>query len=77
METVLAATAEYLVEYAGGMLTIARRSDGHCIAFTGRRVAGEFRDCLKTHSPERVIACYIRMAPGAWAPLYKPEGMPA
>jgi hypothetical protein len=75
--TILAQTSEYLVEYESGMLTIARYSDGHCLAFTGKRVAGEFRDCLRTHPPERVVATYIRIARGAtWQPLYKPECMP-
>jgi len=79
--TLLAETSEYLVEYeryAGGMITIARYSDGHALAFTGKRVSGEFRDCLRTHSPETVIQTYIRMAKGMkieWSPFYSPSKM--
>ncbi|WP_419902091.1 hypothetical protein [Kiloniella sp.] len=76
--TILAETQDYLVEYETGLLTIARYSDGHCIGFKGRRVAGEFRDCLKTHSPERVVETFIKAAgPNPkWGPLYKPHKMP-
>lgn len=77
---VLASTASHFVEHgrsgsSGPVLFIVRRTDGHCIAMTaGRRAVGEFRDCLRTHSAERVIACYLRMAESAgckWSPLYK------
>jgi hypothetical protein len=75
--TILASTADYLVEYEAGMLTIARRYDGNCIGLTGRGIAGQFRDCLKTHGAERTIQTYIRMVPGAtWQPLYKPGCVP-
>jgi hypothetical protein len=74
--TVLAKTTDYLVEYESNMLTIARYSDGHCLALTGRGIAGEFRACLKTHAPDRVIQTFMRMIPDAtWRPLYKPERM--
>lgn len=74
--TILANTAEYLVEFEARILTIARRTDGHCVALSGRGIAGDFRDCLKTHSPERVIETYLRLCRGIpWEPLYKPERM--
>lgn len=75
--TVLAQTDDYLVEYERPLLTIARFSDGHCLGFEGKRVAGEFRGCLKTHPAERVIETYIRMVGPQpnWEPLYKPDVM--
>lgn len=78
--TVLASTPDHLAEYEAGarLLTITRRTDGHCVALTGARVAGEFRDCLRTHAPERVIQTFLRIAGGAgadWTPLYKPEAV--
>ena len=72
--TVLAKTETHLAEYtrhAGGLLTIARQ-DGKCIGLSGKKIAGDFRDCLKTHTPQQVIDCYLKMAPKAeWKPLYK------
>lgn len=74
--TILASTPDYLVEFEAGMLTIARRVDGHCVAMRGRGIAGDFRDCLKTHSPERVIQTYLRICPRpVWSPLYVPDRM--
>lgn len=73
--TILANTAAHLVEFECGFLSIHRRSDERHLALTGKRIAGDFRACLKTHPPERVIATFIRMAgPGVtWhAPMYKP-----
>lgn len=75
--TILAETKDYLVEFEARLLTISRYSDGHCKGYSGKRVAGEFRDCLKTHTPERVIDLYLKMFRGQdWQPLYKPERMP-
>ena len=76
--TVLASTTEHLVEYEAGFLSIARRSDGHCKALKGKGIAGQFRACLKTHSPERVTECFLRMARNQeWQPLYKAGRVPA
>lgn len=61
--TILARTDDYCAEYESGLLTIVRRTDGAFKAFSGRRVAGEFRDCLKTHTPERVFEVWIKMFP--------------
>lgn len=76
--TILAYTSEYLVEYTipgGGLLTIARHGDGHCKGLIGQGIAGEFRDCLKTHSPAKVIEVFLKMALNAeWRPLYKVGG---
>jgi hypothetical protein len=75
--TILAITEDYLVEYESGLLTISRYTDGYCLGFSGRRVAGEFRDCLKTHTADKVIETYIKIARGAqWEPMYKPHRMP-
>jgi len=75
--TILAMTDDYLVEYESGILTISRYSDGYCKACKGKRVAGDFRDCLKTHSVEKVIDVYLKMiAKFPWQPLYKPSRMP-
>jgi hypothetical protein len=77
--TVLAKNHDYIVEFeptGQRLLTIARRSDGYCLAFTGARVAGEFRDCLKTHDLERIVQTYERIARGVWRPLYKASAMP-
>lgn len=75
--TILAKTPDYLVEFEANMLTIARYSDGHCIALQGKGIAGEFKACLKTSPVERVIEVFIKMVSGAaWQPLYKPARMP-
>jgi hypothetical protein len=83
--TVLAITDAYLVEFESGQLTIARYSDGHCLAIEGKGIAGQFRACLRTHEPARVVETFISIAnrikgpsgkPGEWQPLYKPERMP-
>ena len=74
--TVLANTAEHLVEFEDGILTIARRTDGHAIGLQGKNIAKNFLDCLKTHSPERVIQTFIRLnGHQEWQPLYKPHKM--
>jgi hypothetical protein len=66
-----------LAEFEAGILTISRYSDGHCKGMRGRGIAGEFRACLKTHSPKRVIEVYLMMArKQPWQPLYKPGWMP-
>lgn len=75
--TILAITEKYLVEYESRILTISRYSDGHCLSFAGRRVAGEFRDCLKTHTAEQTVETYIKIARNKpWEPMYKPHRMP-
>jgi len=73
--TILASTRDHLVEYEAGMLTIARRTDGNCIALQGRGIAGQFRACLKTHSAERTIQTFISLG-ATWRPLYKPRCVP-
>lgn len=75
--TVLACLPDYLAEYEarGRLLTIARRSDGQCVAFTGPGIAGLFRDCLRTHGAARTVATFIRWARDDWRPLYKPAGI--
>lgn len=75
--TTLAETPYYLVEYdqwAGHrLLGITDKFTGLCKTMTSDRIAGEFRDCLRTHSPERVIQTYLRLAANLpWEPTYKP-----
>lgn len=76
--TILTITQDHLVEFEAGILTIARYSDGHCVALKGKGIAGQFRACLKTHEPVRVVQTFLRIAERkqAWQPLYKPERMP-
>lgn len=75
--TVLAQTEDHLAEFEFGALTISRYTDGHCIALAGKGIAGQFRKCLKTHAPERVIKTFLRIDPKAeWQPLYNPSEMP-
>lgn len=78
--TILANTRMHLVEFESGVLTISRRSDQWHLAMTGKRIAGDFRDCLKTRPAELVVATYIRLAQQVgitWQPsLYKPGMLP-
>lgn len=77
--TILANTPDHLVEYDAGMLIIHRRSDEKYMALRGRGIAGQFRDCIKTHGAERTIATYTRIAgpnPTWHEPMYKKGRMP-
>lgn len=78
--TILANTKAFLAEFENGVLTITRRSNGLHIAFQGERVAGEFRDCLKTHDADTVCETYGRIwgFGRGWLPcLYKQGRIPA
>jgi len=72
--TILAETDAYLIEYEAGTLTVARYSDGHCLVVPYERAAGMFRDCLKTHSIERTIECFIRMGEAAYRRMTSKPG---
>lgn len=77
--TILANTPEYLVEFEAGILTISRRSDCMHVALEGRGIAGQFRECLKTHDANRVVQTFLRMPRGPlnWLPpLYRDGCMP-
>jgi hypothetical protein len=77
--TILANTPEYLVEFEARVLTISRRSDGMHVALEGRGIAGQFRECLKTHEPNRVVQTFLRITgkPLTWLPpLYRAGRMP-
>ena len=75
--TILARTADYLVEFECGYLTIVRYSDGHCKAWKRSGIAGEFRDALKYRPASQVIGVYLKMMRNAeWEPLYKPHRIP-
>ncbi len=73
--TVLANTKHYLVEYDQSpvaLLSIVHVESGKAVSLTGKRVAGEFRDCLKTHTADRVIETFIKLGGNDWRPMYKP-----
>ncbi len=75
--TVLAETENYLVEYdqcgSFRMLTITDKWNGFAKSLFGPRIAGDFRDCLKTHSPEKAIETWLRIANDqSWEKVYKP-----
>ena len=75
--TILARTADYLVEFEAGYLSISRYSDGHCKAWKRAGLAGDFRACLETSTRERAVEVYLRlMRKAPWEPLYKPHRMP-
>lgn len=72
----LAKTPDYLVELGhargyGYLLTIARKTDGHCVAFYGRLVGESFREAVKRYGVQQTIESYLRIAGDSWEPLYK------
>jgi hypothetical protein len=74
--TRLLKTDEHLVELVkapgyGYMLTIARKQDGHCLAFFGKDVGKGFREALVKYGPEKTLGSYIRAGRDEWKPLYK------
>jgi hypothetical protein len=72
---ILARTPEYVVEHESGVFSILRIADNMGLHMTGQRIVSDFRACLKTHAPERVIATYIRLGEAVtkWdASGYKP-----
>lgn len=75
--TILARTPEHLVEFESGYLTIARYSDGHCLAWKQSGIAGMFRADLAKHGAARTVATFLRMMRRAeWEPLYQADRMP-
>jgi hypothetical protein len=75
--TVLTRTTDYLVEFEDGMLTIARREDGHCLAVRQKGIAGGFRADLAKYGAERVVQFWLRLLSShEWKPLYKASAMP-
>jgi len=77
--TVLAKTSEYLVEFEGHHLTIARREDGHCLLMSTRRIRGDFLHLQKRLGSELAIEKMIVIATAMghlWQPLYKARAMP-
>lgn len=72
--TILAATADHVVEFDAGFLSISRYSDGHALGLEGRGIAGQFRACLKTHSAERTVECFIRMGEAAYRRMVSRPG---
>lgn len=67
-------TTNWLVEFESGCLFVTDRATGLSATMTGPGIAGDVRDCLKTHTPDDVAACYARIANGigcAWEAHYK------
>ena len=81
--TILASTENHLVEFEAGLFTIARRTDGHCLAIHKGQVpgvAGNFNSAKRKSRDgvDGAIKRFLRIsvALGAeWEPLYKPEKM--
>jgi hypothetical protein len=80
--TVLASNDDYLVEYECGLLTIARRTDGHCKSISQRDVrgiSGLFKERVRRDGVDKAIASFLRVSTALqydWSPLYKPHRMP-
>ena len=75
--TILAQTPYYLAEYdaCGGvrMLSIIDRCTGMGKAIYGPRIAGDFKDCIRTHGAERSIKTWLKIMDGQpWLQFYKP-----
>lgn len=60
--TALIDTAKWLVEFESRCLFVTDRESGLSATLTGKGIAGDVRDCLKTHTPDKVGACYARIA---------------
>lgn len=77
----LAKTPDYLVEIGrapghGYMLTIARKTDGHCVALFGPKIGKMWREDCERYGLERALRTYLQMAiAGGWQPLYKPSAI--
>ena len=75
--TTLANTARFLVEYdAPKYLTITARQTGLSKTAVGRRIAGDFRDCLKAKGGYADATCefYLKhiLKGDEWTRIYKP-----
>lgn len=56
------------------LLTIVEKETGMAISLTGKRIATDFRDCVKTSGLEKTIKVYIMLAEQAgakWGQMYK------
>ncbi len=60
--TVLIDTHHWLVEFESRCLFVTDRQTGLSATLQGDRIASDVRDCLKTHGPDQVAACYARIA---------------
>lgn len=67
--TTLIDTASWLIEMdTPRHMSITNRETGLSAMITGKRLVGDLRSCLKTHTPDQVGACYARMATSIGAP---------
>jgi hypothetical protein len=73
--TTLIDTDNWLIEMdAPRHMSITNRATGLSAMITGKRLVSDLRACLKTHSPDKVGACYARIASGIgaeWVAAYK------
>lgn len=85
--TILASTADHLVEVEARVFSIARRTDGNALSCKNKSenngvvlsIGAWFKISLVDVSAEKLIATYIRMLEGRgikWEPLYNPAEMP-
>ncbi|MTH96565.1 hypothetical protein [Roseibium sp. RKSG952] len=80
--TFLANTNKFVVEFEQRPkphMTITRKSDGLSIMIKAKGLAGMFRDCLKTRSPDKVTETFIRMLypTPTWKRFHKEGVIPA
>lgn len=71
---VLIDSPAWLVEFESRCLFVTNRETGLSATLQGARIAGDVRDCLKTHAPDKVAACYARIADSLkceWQKHYK------
>ena len=81
--TILAKTENHLVEYEAGILTIARRSDGHCLDVRKgdggiAAPSGDFRHMCKRVGKDAATRRFMNIALAIgckWEPLYKARAM--
>lgn len=72
----LAKTPDYLVEIGrapghGYMLTIARKTDGHCVAIYGKSIGKMWREDCERYGLDRTLQTYLKIGADQWQPLYK------
>jgi hypothetical protein len=75
--TVLINTQAWVVEYDARHLWVTKRETAMTLPIAGTSLVKMVRDCLKTHTPDRVAeTCSRLLGPNAeWVRLYK--AMPA
>jgi hypothetical protein len=74
ISTVLIDTQNWLVEFESRHLFVTNRQTGLSATMQGKRIVGDLRACLKKHDPDKVGACYARIADSLkceWQKHYK------